>query len=401
MSSAIMAHQQQPAHAGHSVDESNAGSDAVPELRFPATLFPVSAAFASFVDQATGNRILPHDDVDWGDQITERMRQTPRSMSDFVAKTRAAATQAFHTDIGRHLTVKAYTIFGHLLTGNTTFSGQLHTHDRFMLVVSAPRHGGSYLTKELYRAVGMDHRQLPATFAHDGYPDASLRWTKQDFGQNLPMPKRTIQQTAEWLTMADWFFREAPKREGLRTIPKKATKMIYAAPFFREVFGPSAEWVVAVRHPAAACLSLVEKAGGMTNDGKFPQFPRSAIEQYVLSSWADDGISAQDVARMDYFTAYLHYWMRYHQIMAVNGLFSGNKRLRVLAYHPDQFESYLQEQHIRFGSGQQVEPMHVHSKTMQEVPHWVAQSQKALDGVAALWESYQVAFPMEAIAIAL
>ena len=365
----------------------------VPELRFTAHHFPVSSAFVNFLDEVTEQKSIVREENDWGDQITERMGKGIGNIPEFRKVVQSASDSAFRTALGRDLTMRAYNIFGHLLTGNLDFYGRMHSANRFILVVSAPRHGGSYLTKELYRAVGRDHRTLPNYFAHDGFPEANNAWIGNDGMETMPMTRRTMQQTAEWLTMADYFFREASPMAGIRTIPKKGTKMIYEGRFFRDLFGPLAEWVIAVRHPAAACLSLIEKAGGMPTDGRFPIQPRSVIERWVVESWEADGVNRQEVGRMPYFEAYLHYWLRYHQVMAVSGLLQGNRRLTVLPYQQRAFESYVSAQHIRFASGRTTETFFVHGTVKEKHPEWIMQSAKTIEDVAHLWGSFDVDFP--------
>lgn len=376
----------------------SASANPVLELRFTAHHFPVSSAFVNFLDEVTGQMRIIREEQDWGDQITERMGKGLRNIPEIRKVVQSASDVAFQTELGRDLTLRAYGIFGHLLTGNQDFYGQMHSANRFILVVSAPRHGGSYLTKELYRAVGRDHRALPNYFAHDGFPEANNAWIGNDGMETMPMTRRTLQQTAEWITMADWFFRNSRPLAGMRTIPKKGTKMVYEGRFFRDLFGPLAEWVIAVRHPAAACLSLVEKAGGMTPDGRFPIQPRSVIERWVVDSWETDGVTRQEVGRMPYFDAYLHYWLRYHQVMTVNGLLQGNQRLTVLPYQQQAFETYISAQHSRFASGRDTETFFVHGSAREKQPEWVTQSAKTIEDVAQLWGSFGVAFPVAEIA---
>lgn len=393
------------------------GAQVVPPVRarsgigfaFDAVDFPVSATFAIFLDAVTEGGIYQDVERDWGDQITEKMAPAlDRHMDDFRRQIKLAADTAFLKPLGRTLALRAYSFLASIMAGNPAFLSELHRHNRFIFVVSAPRHGGSYLTKELLHAMGKRYQDFPSYFMHDGFPDIRQAWLSNDGMELMPMTRRAMQQTAEWIVMADWYFRDdaakSDSSEGsspLRTIPKKATKAIYEARFFRDVFGHYAEYVVPVRHPAAACLSLVEKAGGMTENGLFPMQPRSAIEAWVLEAWAQDGVSNNDVAKMPYFKAYLHYWMRYYQIMATNGLFLNNKRLTILPYHKDSFEGYLQGQHNRFGSGRQVEPMYIQSKVFGLYPEWVRSSTATLDHIENLWSSFGVRFPRALVELAL
>ena len=379
---------------------------------FDAVDFPVSATFAIFLDAVTEGGVYEDVERDWGDQITEKMSPALRKgMADFRKQTKLAADTAFAKPLGRTLALRAYSFLASLMAGNPAFLSELHRHNRFIFVVSAPRHGGSYLTKELLRALGKRYQDFPSYFMHDGFPDIRQAWLSHDGMELMPMTRRAMQQTAEWIVMADWYFRDEAARAditttssgstALRTIPKKATKAVYEARFFRDVFGPYAEYVVPVRHPAAACLSLVEKAGGMTDDGLFPMYPRSAIEGWVLESWAQEGVSKEDVSKMPYFRAYLHYWLRYYQIMATNGMLLNNKNLTVLPYHAEAFEGYLQGQHDRFGSGCKVEPMHIQSKVFSLYPDWVRGSESTLDHIETLWGSFGVHFPRSILELAL
>ena len=366
---------------------------------FDAMDFPVSATFAVFLDAATQGGVFPEDERDWWDQVTEKMNPgMKKSMTDFMERAQRASDKAFATPVGKNLTLRAYQILASLMAGNLPFLSDLQAKNRFIFVVSAPRHGGSYLTKELLLSTGHHYEDFPSYFIHDGYPDISSQWISNDGMNTVPMTRRAMQQTAEWIVMADWFFKDAKPFAGLRNIPKKATKSIYEARFFRDTFGPHAEYIVPVRHPAAACLSLVEKAGGIPDGGRFPRYARSAIENWIMDSWADDGVGPDEVAKMPYFTAYLGYWNRYFQILATNGMLRNHRNLTVLPYTKKAFEGYLQKQHDRFQSGKTAGAMHIQPKAASLYPEWLRQSQTLLEDMGNLWQSFGVSFPMDEIA---
>ncbi|OFC38291.1 hypothetical protein [Acidithiobacillus caldus] len=354
----------------------------VPGLHFASEHFPVSSTFALFLELAAFGKSSIPPNLDWGDQITEKMHGPGASLPEFRQIVRDAANRAFNTPVGRDLTMRAYNLFGDLLVGNPGTLANLQKR-RHIFVVSAPRHGGSYLTKELYRATGIDPSQVPNYIAHDGFPDCSPNWYTSRDGQDVPATRTTIQQTAEWLVMADYFFREQLQRpvDGLPTLVKKATKMVYMGNFFRETFGPLAEWVVIVRHPVPACVSLYEKAGGVPEDGLFPARPRSVIERWVFEAWERDGVPRTQVAKKPYFTAYLHYWMRYHQALATGGLLRPNgQRLTLLPYDPEQIEDYVRGQLRRFGVAADLEPEHFHTsdKAWERHPDWVREAEETV-----------------------
>lgn len=84
-----------------------------------------------------------------------------------------------------------------------------HYRYNFICVVGTPRHGGSYVTKQLFRAL-----------------------------------------------------------ESMIPVTKKATKAAYQGGFFDRVLGPNAEYIITLRHPIPACISTYEKSGGLPADGR-------------------------------------------------------------------------------------------------------------------------------------
>lgn len=362
-----------------------------PGLHFSSEHFPVSSTFALFLELAAFGKSSIEPNLDWGDQVTEKMHGPGASLPEFRKIVRDAANRAFNTPVGRELTLKAYNLFGDLLVGNPQTLANLQTTRRYIFVVSAPRHGGSYLTKELYRATGINPARVPNYLAHDGYPDCGQNWYTSRDGQDIPATRTTIQQTAEWIVMSDFFFRNQVRPlEGLPTFVKKATKMVYMGSFFRETFGPLAEWIVIVRHPVPACVSLYEKAGGLPADGLFPLRPRSVIERWVLEAWERDGIPRMEVAKLPYFTAYLRYWVRYHQALATGGLLCPAKqRLTILPYEPDQIEGFVRGQLERFGVASDLEPERFHASdtAWKRHPDWVREAHADVRRIEDLRES--------------
>ncbi|EGQ62049.1 hypothetical protein GGI1_10525, partial [Acidithiobacillus sp. GGI-221] len=83
-----------------------ASTDPVPELRFTAHHFPVSSAFVNFLDEVTGQKSIVREENDWGDQITERMGKGIGNIPEFRKVVQSASDSAFHTALGRDLTMR-------------------------------------------------------------------------------------------------------------------------------------------------------------------------------------------------------------------------------------------------------------------------------------------------------
>ncbi len=368
-------------------------------LHFTAEHFPVSSTFALFLELAVFGKSTIPPNLDWGDQVTEKMHGPGASLPDFIKIVRESANRAFSTPLGRDLTLRSFNLFGDLLVGNPATLARIQAQRRHIFVISAPRHGGSYLTKELYRATGIDPTTVPNYLAHDGYPDCTPTWYTSEGPMAVPATRKAMQQTAEWIIMADYYFRDRPAVAGLPTFVKKGTKMVYLGPFFRETFGPHAEWVVIVRHPVPACVSLYEKAGGLPDNGLFPAHPRSVIERWVMESWALDGVSRVEVAKMPYFTAYLHYWQRYHVALATGGLLLGKQQRRtILGYVPESCESFIQGQLARFAVAEDPTPetFHASEKARNRHPDWMREAESTVNDVSRIWQMMGLEFPKEA-----
>lgn len=363
-------------------------------LQFSAEHFPASPAFAHFLHYATTGEHAFDTLHDWGNQVTESLWRNRDNSPEHRAMVQSMVNQAINTPLGRNLATKAYNLFGDFLVGNPNALMNLRQSHRHIFVVSAPRHGGSYLTKELLRATGIDPLSVPVYMGHDGYPSARPDWYVNHDDESVPMTRRTMQQTAEWMVMAHWFFRDNRPVDGMPTIVKKGLKMVYAAPFFRGTFGPQSEWVVAVRHPAASCISTYEKSGGLPKDGLFPKSPRSTIEHWIMDSWTFEGVTPEQVSTKSYFSAYLHYWIRYHQWMATGGLFANNRHLTILAYHPDIMESFIRKQRERFGASDLFpEKFLAKPRAALEHPDWISEAAAPIQDMQTLWRSFGVEFP--------
>lgn len=93
-----------------------------------------------------------------------------------------------------------------LLSGNYPAVRQYLQDTRFALVIGYPRSGGSYLTKELLRTLGLDHTRVSETLAHDGFPELCELW--YDWNGNRPYYhlEESIFQVAEYLVIARLYF---------------------------------------------------------------------------------------------------------------------------------------------------------------------------------------------------
>jgi hypothetical protein len=336
---------------------------------------PPSEQFVEFLDTWLAG--VEFDGSSWAHHRFER----PPVLGTYAAPDGALERLSSST-AGMQYLARAYELFAGLLVGKTDAIRQLQDHLRFILVVGAPRSGGKYLTKQLFRALGHDPLRVPAVLAHDGFPEAGP-WRFDRFGNGWI---ESLHSMAEYLVMVEMFFQPGGHQSGPVSVPKKATKAVYAPGLFRDIL--RGERIVTVRHPVPSCVSTYETAGGLPAHLRFAQ--RNNIEILWARDLLSAGLSEADIMEMDYFDAYLRYWEDYHVRLAMSGLTSG----RVVAYGEQRFMDEARRMANLFEApGSAVEQFHV-SDRRELHPDWVARAEPALRRIDELWTRVGLTFPL-------
>src|SRR5450631_31404 len=348
---------------------------------------PPSEQFLEFIDSwLTGVEFNGATWATYGQEQPERLgrRLSPSRMHEL--RQRIADSDAGMRYVGR-----AYELFVALLIGDIDAIRAVQQRFRFVLVVGAPRSGGKYLTKELFRALGHVPSRVPAVLAHDGFPEAAP-WRFDRSGTTWIESLHTM---AEYLAMVELFFAAADRHEDHIVVPKKATKAAYAPGLFQSVLGAGAEGVITIRHPVPSCISTFESAGGLPADHRF--VPRGSLERLWARDLMSAGFSAREVDDMDYFEAYLRYWEDYHVRLAMSGS-NITHHYRAVAYGAERFMREARRNADRFGSlGTDVEEFHVHDRRDRH-PEWITRADAALRRVGDQWTRVGMAFPFDEIA---
>lgn len=353
------------------------------ELKLTDRELPVSPAFVDFLAHIVDGRAFA--DHEWGDQLSEALNYAQRELVERAPKD---AERVMADPRGRVAIARAYHWLLALLTGNQNALRELQLKFHFVNVIGIPRTGGSYLTKELYRALGIEPTSVHNALAHDGFPEAGPFQLNQ--GSNSWIV--SLQTMAEYLVMVEAFFGQRPRHSGKIVVPKKLTKGIYAGGFFHRVLGEAVEHIVTLRHPVATCISTYEKSGGLPANGRFAL--RSNIEEWCRRDLAYVGISGETLAQMDYFDAYLRYWEQYHLYIATTGL-SANRDLRVVVYGKERLEDLGRSFHRRYDSHAEIGEFKVVAQAQQRHPDWMTRSRPVIERVAAVWERVNLPFPVE------
>lgn len=276
-------------------------------------------------------------------------------------------------------------------TGAVDKLAPIQDRHKFIVVVGAPRSGGSYLTKALFAAQGMEVDKVSATIAHDGFPELAPFFLGKGFNIHAIMTQRM----AEYLAMVELCFAKSRSFDSRIVVPKKASKAAYQGAFLNSILGNATEYIVTVRHPIPSCISTYEKSGGLPADGKFAA--RSAIEIWAARDYlftAGDG-EAPLLGDKDYFDVYLRFWEQYHYSLALTGL-SANKRWTIVPYTGMAMMEMAKNINSRFESEGRPEDFSVSDKRDRH-PEWHGLAEKSIMRVREVWASVGLDFPFDEV----
>jgi hypothetical protein len=357
------------------------------EIKLTDRELAITPVFIDFLHQhLTGSMMTSQ----WHDQLSELLNIDG---PEIVQRAQAALPSVVNHPKGKSAIDRSYELCIAILVGATDRLTPFHNRYKFICVVGAPRSGGSYLTKQLFIALGIEPRQVPTVIAHDGFPTCSPFFLEPAMNASTIMTRRT----AEYLTMVELYFENTRRVEERIVVPKKATTAAYQGAFFDRVLGPGTEYLITIRHPVTSCISSYEKSGGLPANGKF--IDRSFIEtsagrDYLFTS----GETQERVLSRDYFEVYLRYWEQFHYNLALTGL-SANRLWTIVPYTAQAITEAAQQVHERFGSTRPVEAFHVFDKRDRHLD-WYKKAEPAIRRVREVWSSVGLSFPLDEVMLA-
>lgn len=364
----------------------------VPQLQMHLRFQP-SAAFLGILGEL--NDQFP----DWSDGSYDWANQTV----DFLHGAEAVPsfdTSLYQTPLSRRALNDVLQLGLALLSGHYPVVRQYLQDDHFLFVVGYPRSGGSYLTKELLRGIGLEHTRVSEALAHDGFPEIRSHWYGPGYAGKQPYfhLQDSVFQVAEFLVIAHLYYRRKASAliSGQWVIPKKMHKLVYWAGSLKMLLGQgAADYLVTIRHPIPTAISIYEKCGGLPGDGRFPAQPRSAIERWVYDDLIWLGHADQDIVHMDYFQAVTQSWTAFYLQMASSGIFVGPhaEEVSLLPYGQECLEGVIHHYRQQQGSARTVEPFLTHDKAQSVAPEAVAQGDAAVAAVQAAWQALGLSFP--------
>ncbi len=353
------------------------------EIKLTDKEFPVSAAFVDFLWRHLKNEPF---EVSWHDQLSEELMSMSEATRDSANR---HVNEVIENAEGQRSVYRSYQLFTAFLTGVPDQLRAIHERYKFICVVGVPRHGGSYLVKQLYRAIGLDPDTVPNVIAHDGFPDAS----PFDFASGYNAYTNMMQNMAEYLAMVEAYFANSRVFDNRIVVPKKATKAAYHGAFFDKALGPGTEYVITLRHPVTACISTYEKSTGLPENAKFRV--RGNIEEWVRRDNLYTGVPESAVPASDYFDLYLNYWEHYHHNLVLTGL-RLNPNWRLVVYSKEAMEAEAAGYFTRFRSREQADKFQVFDKRKRH-PEWMRKAEAVVLRVRDCWRTAGLEFPVDPI----
>ncbi len=354
-------------------------------LTLDDTEIPASPAFIEFLHASlTGEK---HHVGRWYAQDEEELASDPDRYTNIQDKARYVMSDKE----GVERVVQSYKYFKEMLIGRPETVQRMRRF-RFFFVIGIPRTGGTYLVKQIFRAIGIDYTEVQNALAHDGFPDLAFL----SFEERGNLATNSILQLAEYLTMVEIYFTEHGKlaHKGGVVVPKKFTKAIYNFPLVQSLFGTDSNYLITLRHPLAMIKSVLDKSGGLPKEGRFAV--RSAIERWAMDDWVRWGTSRQNVLKMGYHEVMLGYWKRYHYQLALAGIPS-MATAKIVPYGRETMNRAVEEMYRDFGLDLAPEEFKIGDPPEVDAEQEAA-AEQVVGQVAAFWQDLGVDFPRAALA---
>ncbi|MHA1540126.1 MAG: hypothetical protein ACTSXQ_06595 [Alphaproteobacteria bacterium] len=348
---------------------------------------PASETFVDFVysllsGEAPAEMSIPP-------QVREKWGRNSTELKKFQDEIKRKSNYIAQHDVGNHLVVRAYTLFKEMLTGNRHNLKQLDRF-HFFFIVGMPRTGGTYFTKQMFTAAGLEFNKIRKSLSHDGYPNL----TQVSFRNKNNIHTNGLLQLAEFITMVEVFYGKwgKVKFNGRIVVPKKMPKAVYDFPLIKNLFGENSSYFITIRHPLPIIQSVLNRKGGkLPEHGKFET--DDVIERWAFKNWIDQGLTRDEILEMDYIETFLGYWKKYYCQMALSDLplMPGAK---IIPFTKEDMEATVQEVFDTLGNEEEVEEFKV-SKFPDFGKEYEDKAEKVVKEVGAFWKSLGMDFPVE------
>lgn len=350
-----------------------------PSVSFIGMLAELNGVYAGWSDGT----------YDWADQTSDFLADLPRLPQFDEA--------LFKTPLSQRLLGDVIQILLAMVRGDYAFIRRYLEDIHFVFIIGYPRTGGSYLTKSILHAMGVDHKKIPEPLAHDSFPNLPDSWHEFEGQRNISYFYEAFVQLAEFLVLSKAYCQaKLPKdKAGKWLMVKKMHKAIHAGHGLKMLFNPGqVEYLLTFRDPLPVAVSVYEKSTGLPENGLFPaKKPRSAIEVMINHDLMMEGYTLDAISKLDYYQAVEKSWIRFYSKLAISGLFSQDKSgVRILPYGKKTLENQARHYQQQYNGTGALEPFFIHDKAKDQ-QKYRKQAEATLMSMSKHWSGLGLAFP--------
>ena len=230
------------------------------------------------------------------------------------------------------------------------------------------RSGGTYIFQELSSGLGIDWEALSFSMSHDTIPSYDLVL----FHDEPAAHERLLFEVCQFLV---WAKRETGANP---CVLQKRIAYGQGISFADKIFGPQAEYLIAVSHPGAACASFAEMEG---------------LDEEAMPSQAPQGwkgiVESRNPARaegwdgLDFRCQYLAFWWAYYTDVVRSG--TALDRIRPVVYG-DGFPGFVRRMAQRHGRESNPKPFAARGREYH--PFWRSdETTAAIEDVKSQWRA--------------
>lgn len=259
--------------------------------------------FVYFADRLFNSKV----EDEWYNQVDEKVSNSGEVLADMMEKQKAV----IEDPKGKELIAKCYDYFSKIINGKHK-EIEFAQKSKPIFIIGMPRTGGTYVTKQAFKALGMDYKKMTFSLAHDAFPSVKPNPYQMDINEYL----RTCLDIACFIVMAEYEY--TTKDNPFPTFPKKSCNMLYHLGLFSHIF-PRAEYIFTHRDVGGIYGSIMDKRGSYKElDKKFNV--SIVIDQFITELLISKNINNKAIFNSDYYSVFYEYYKHYHMTLLSSGL---------------------------------------------------------------------------------
>ena len=261
----------------------------------------------------------------WGDQHLEEAGKPAYKPKEEEVLARIKEIQKL-PEVAAQL-AKAAEYFQKLLRADTDFISQLRNYNKFIIIASPPRSGGTYCKKVLDQLNRSDHeRTIPSYVGHDGFPVFRTDFFEFDqFYAGIWSNKvhSQIMTWAEFLVMNEFYYGPLGSKDQPEHVWVIKNIHLYRDfNFLDSLLGPAAHYIINLRPTIEVYYSILEKANLAGQEFSIDARESiNIIRMIAIINRRFYNLNGWNVTHESFPLLLLNYLSYFHMRLAVDGIF--------------------------------------------------------------------------------